>query len=190
MATRTPSSLSSLSRRMVASVSRMSTVSVTSMIRSVASRPDAPSASRTSSHQAVGLQLSHRDVHRDREPPTPPLPLLGLAARLVEHPPAHVDDEARLLEHRDEVGGGDDATRRVPPPEQCLDARHLHGLEVEHRLVHHEQLVARDRPAGPSRAPTGSGPPTASPARRPRSGPCRRLRPVQRDVRVAEQITG
>ena len=65
--------------------------------------------------ELVGLQLTHGDVHRHGEVVAEAVPRRGLAAGLGEHPLPDGDDHPGLLQHRDELGGTDDPTRRVAP---------------------------------------------------------------------------
>ena len=92
-------------------------------------------------NQPIGLQVPHGDVDRDAGPVSSLVPRPGLPAGLVEHPPADLDDEATLLEHRDEDVGRDRPLRGVLPSEQCLDALDLHPVEIEDRVVEQEELA-------------------------------------------------
>ena len=62
--------------------------------------------------QLVRFELTGRDVHRDIEPVAQGVPTRTLAAGLFEHPPADIDDHARVLEDGDEVVGLHDAADR------------------------------------------------------------------------------
>ena len=109
-----------------------------------------PAARERLAHVAdelVGLQLARGHVHRDAHRAAVRAPAGALAARLLQHPPADVDDQPRLLQQRDEVVGLHEAARTAVPADQRLDARGRHPLQVERRLVEQEELVALERAA-------------------------------------------
>ena len=74
--------------------------------------------------EMVAVELAGGDVDRHVHVALGELPLLRLAARLLDDPAADVDDELRLLEERDERVGLHDAAHRVVPAQQRLDAEH------------------------------------------------------------------
>ena len=69
-------------------------------------------------------------------------PACRLPARRLEDPSSDGDDEAGLLGDRDEPIGGDDAEARVLPAQQRLEADDGAVVQLDHRLVHHTQLIA------------------------------------------------
>ncbi len=74
-------------------------------------------------------------------------PLGALAAGLVQHPAADLDDQPGLLEQRHEVVGLHDPARRVQPADQGLHARGDHLAKVERGLVDDEELIFGERVA-------------------------------------------
>jgi hypothetical protein len=68
------------------------------------------------------------------------LPLRGLSQHLLQEPFAHRDDEAGLLEQRDELLRADHATRRILPAQQRLDADQASGPQRHDRLVVDREL--------------------------------------------------
>ena len=89
--------------------------------------------------------LVRRDVDGHREDVADRrvrLPAHSRTARLVERPLTDLADEAGLLGKRDEVAGGDEAARPVPPAQQRLDAHHATRGEVHERLVVQLELAS------------------------------------------------
>ena len=95
--------------------------------------------------QLVGLELTHGDVDRNACPTPPRLPARRLPARLVEYPPADVDDEAALFENRDEDIRRDGALGRVVPAQERLHALDLNPVQIEERVVEQAELVVLER---------------------------------------------
>ena len=73
------------------------------------------------------------------------LPHGVVAAHLVQHPRADVEDEARFLRERDELRRGDVAVTRQAPAQQRLGADDLAARQVDLGLVADEELVAVER---------------------------------------------
>ena len=69
------------------------------------------------------------------------LPGAGLADRLADHPLAQLDDHAARLGGGDELGGRQQAARRMAPSDQGLHAREVAVLELDDRLVVQLELV-------------------------------------------------
>ena len=96
-------------------------------------------------------ELARRDVERDRDAQALGLPRGRLAAALLDHPAPERLDQARVL------GGGDELQRRRPGRARVLPAQRAPRrpatravvLEVEHRLVVQDELLALDRAAQP-----------------------------------------
>ena len=65
-----------------------------------------------------------------------------MPARLAEHPKAQRDDGPRVLGDVDELERAEQATGRVVPADERLDAQRLLGLEVDDRLIVHDEFVA------------------------------------------------
>jgi hypothetical protein len=97
--------------------------------------------------ERIDVELPSRDVdgHVDRIPSLAPRG--ALAAGLVQDPPSDLDDQARLLEQRDEVVGLHDAPCRAVPANQSLHSGGAHVPQIERGLVHEEELVLRERAA-------------------------------------------
>src|SRR5947208_3258468 len=74
----------------------------------------------------------------------PPRPAGSVPAGPVQYPLADLGDHPGRLGHRDEVGRGDAAEYRMPPPQQRLRADRVALDEVEHRLVDEVQLAPGD----------------------------------------------
>ncbi len=72
---------------------------------------------------------------------TEPVPRDGLPAGLFEHPRPDGKDHPRVLKHRQEVLGVDDATHRVPPTQKRFDPPDTDAVEFEYRLVDEKELV-------------------------------------------------
>ena len=100
-------------------------------------------------HEAIGGELHRRHVDRHRHPREGVAPQGALTAGLVQHPAAHLVDDADLLGQGDESIRRDPAERRVVPAQQCLDAGEPEVREVDHGLVVElELLLARARRGG------------------------------------------
>ena len=119
------------------------------------------------------------------------LPLVKLPAGGAENPEADREDEARLLGHRDEGRGRDQAPLRVIPAQQGLEPGDPTGREHDDRLVVDLELAALDRPPQ-----VGLEPQPLHDARVHRliedDVPllAQRLGPIHRRVGVAEQVLG
>ncbi len=73
------------------------------------------------------------------------MPVRALPAGGVEHPAADLGDQATTLGQLDEDPGRDQATLRMAPAQQRLDAGDALGAQVDQRLIDEEQLVAAER---------------------------------------------
>src|SRR5207244_1092672 len=93
------------------------------------------------------VELMRGHVHRNTYAGPLISPRRGLAAGLSENPAADRHDQTNLLGHGDEAVREDDASRRVAPADQGLDADNLTALQVEYRLVEEEKLALLQRPA-------------------------------------------
>ena len=62
-----------------------------------------------------------------------------------EHEAPELDDQTGLLGSREELAGGEQATSRVRPPRQNLEAFDLTVCQPHHRLVVGDELLAFDR---------------------------------------------
>ena len=102
---RTPSSLIAISRRAVSSALRISVVSVISSVSE--RRLQAALRERVAhvGHELVGVELARRDVDGDADRVPGLAPGGALSAGLLQHPLADLDDQAGLLQQRDEVIG-------------------------------------------------------------------------------------
>jgi hypothetical protein len=69
------------------------------------------------------------------------------SAQAREHPLAHLDDEAALLEHVYELRRRHRPALGMIPAQQRLAAAGPHGAQVELRLVGERELPALERPA-------------------------------------------
>src|SRR5690348_7553938 len=91
-------------------------------------------------------ELPCREVHCNRQRPrAAALPLADVGARLAQHPFAHRDDEAAILEDRNELSGRDDAAGGMLPAQQRLGAAWPLALQLEFRLVEEPELAALER---------------------------------------------
>ena len=95
--------------------------------------------------QLVVVELASGDVDRDRERVPLRMPVRGLLAGLLEHPPSDRDDQPVLLGDRDEYVGGDDPASGVAPAQQRLDAGRALGAKIKDWLIDQKQLVALER---------------------------------------------
>ncbi|MNP07676.1 hypothetical protein D3C76_997110 [compost metagenome] len=75
------------------------------------------------------------------------MPLAHLLTGLAHHPGVDPGDQPRPLGHRDELRGRYQATLRMLPAHQRLDADQATSLEIVDRLVKHAQLVLLQGPA-------------------------------------------
>ena len=137
MAMRTPSARRACSRSRVASASRMAAVSVTSIVRARRRQPGGGERVAHVVDEAVLGELAGGDVdgHAAARRAPGAAPAGGVAARLAQHLPAHLEDERRVLDVRQE------ARRRQQPVLGVLPA--------------HERLDGR--PCGRRRAPRSAG---------------------------------
>ena len=138
----------------------------------------------------VGLvELAARDVDRD--------PQLGIdlaqrrevGEREREHAAAERHDQTRLLRERDELVGRDPPARRVIPSCERLDRPDPPGRDLDDRLVGRDDLVALDRAAEIIGKLVALAQRREHLSRELRVVPTPgRLRPVHRDVGVAQQV--
>jgi hypothetical protein len=63
----------------------------------------------------------------------------------VEHPEAELIDQAAVFRDRDEFRRRDHAAFRMPPPQQCLAARDIAVLDIDHRLIVNLHAAVGDR---------------------------------------------
>ncbi len=90
---------------------------------------------------AVG-ELPRGDVHRHlRYPHARLMPGLELAARLGDHPVAHIHHQPQFLDHRDEVARRHQPALRVAPAQQRLGASQTLAVAAELRLVIEDEFV-------------------------------------------------
>ena len=68
----------------------------------------------------------------------------SVPARLVQHPPAEVDDQPHLLGQRDELPGLDEPSRRVMPADECLQPGHAAVAQSHDRLEMQLELSRLD----------------------------------------------
>src|SRR5207248_10826217 len=111
-------------------------------------------------------------------------PLLALAQCLVEDVAREGVDQARLLGDGKELGGSEQAARRVPPADERLDARDGVRREVELRLVVEREVSARERLAQLGKEGQPRAPVLVTARRVELPAGLRRLRRVQRHVRL------
>ena len=76
-----------------------------------------------------------------------PCPVAQVGAHLGEHVHADVVDQVQGLGERDELGGRQQAERRVRPAHQRLEALRLPRFEVDDGLVEHRQAAGLERRA-------------------------------------------
>src|SRR5258707_1799762 len=97
----------------------------------------------------VGLpELERRDVDRNPQEGQPPLlPNARLPAGLANDPVADFQNQAALLGDRNEFSGQYQTAAWMMPPDQCFDAAHLAGRDVDLRLVVQLELTFRQRAA-------------------------------------------
>ena len=119
------------------------------------------------------------------------MPASRLVARLEEHPAPDLEDQLGLLEHRHEVVRSDDAAGRMLPAQQRLDAGDMHTREIEHRLVHQEELaVGEHAPQVHLELEPSKDLGLHLGREHSRAVAAVALGPVQRDVGVAQQLAG
>ncbi len=92
--------------------------------------------------RSIELTAGHVDADENIRTGAGIDPRARLAAGLLQHPGADRHDEAGLLGDRDEVHRRDHAAGRVVPTHQGLEARQIAGIEIDDRLIEHEQLFA------------------------------------------------
>ena len=141
MAIRTPSALS---RRRIETAREKSPISTPSVISSSSRDGAKPGLEQHRVHEAGEVavaELDRRQVDRDLQRLRPGG---GLAAGLAQHPFADRHDEPAFLGERDEGAGRDQATLRMLPARQRLEAGDL-AVDARLRLVVQHQLAALDR---------------------------------------------
>src|SRR5689334_1961651 len=95
---------------------------------------------------AAAAELPRRRVDRDTERRGRLLPPSGeLAQRLFDDPIADRNDEAALLQNRDERAWRNQASRRVTPAYERLDAMNAERAGVVNRLIVKDELVFCER---------------------------------------------
>ncbi len=95
--------------------------------------------------QVVTFERLWADVHGHASRRELVLPVLGLAARALEHPFEEALPQLDLVHERQEVGGLEQTAFRVHPPDQRLDAVDRARAQVDARLVVEDELVGGDR---------------------------------------------
>ena len=98
-------------------------------------------------HETVAAELARRDVHRDAHPRSGSMPLRGALHRLHQGPVAELLDKLGFLGNRDEQRRRDEATGRMLPAHQRLDADDGSAREIHLRLVMQLELLLRERRA-------------------------------------------
>src|SRR5437868_11106308 len=73
-------------------------------------------------------------------------PGLDLTDRLAHDPAADLDDQAALLQYRDEGSRGDQAFARMIPAQQRLGTDHSAVAEAHDRLVMQDEFAVVERP--------------------------------------------
>src|SRR4051794_25265204 len=92
-------------------------------------------------------QLHRREVDRNSRPHTGILPRSSLAARLIEHPCAQLDDHAASLGYRNELRWRYQTPLGVLPADQRLEPDHPAGGELNLWLVVKHELGRIECPA-------------------------------------------
>ncbi len=95
--------------------------------------------------QAEVEQVRGAEVDGDGQPETFVAPARTLAEGVVEHAQGQRAHQARLLGERQEGARAEQAELRVIPAHERLGAGDLAGLEIELRLVVHDDLTGLDR---------------------------------------------
>ena len=92
------------------------------------------------------LELSARNIDGQKHtgPRRAPGPAHRIDAGRAQYVEPHVDDQAGLLGHVDELTGHDQTAFRVLPAYERLGAGHLAAAKVDDRLEVHHELVAAD----------------------------------------------
>ncbi len=90
-------------------------------------------------------QRTRRDVDGHRDLESLFRPVLDLVQCLRENVPRQAVHQLAALHQGEEVGGLEQATRRVLPADQGLDPEQPAVAEGDLRLVVHDQLVGRQR---------------------------------------------
>ena len=139
----TPRSFTSRRRAHAATVSSSIVPSVSSRHSPSGRRPAALSALATVSRKSgsASCRADTFTVVRNDETRKCRDPLCGLTARLPKHPPAHVDDQPRLFELRNEVARHDDPERRMVPAQQGFDPDDRAVEGRDHRLIDETELL-------------------------------------------------
>src|SRR3954452_5338291 len=158
MASRSPRSCSSAITRCVRSGSVIAADSVTSISTFAASRPCVSSSDDSCCTSAVCQSTGGRLTAISTSMPTACQALacanadeitqfeIGWIMPRRSAGGMKLPGAAQTLGERDEVARRDQTALRVVPADERLDADHAAGLQVEHRLVVEDELVAADRP--------------------------------------------
>lgn len=117
------------------------------------------------------------------------VPLLRLSTGLLEHPPAEIVDQAGLLGEGYELRRGHHTTLRMIPSRQSLEADDLAAIEQHLRLIVDREFVALDcvpEITLQTQALAGRG--IHLQVEHPVTDRASSLRPVHRDIRIAQEI--
>ena len=95
----------------------------------------------------VALELDHRDVDREAEIGVAQGGTGDIGAGTVDHPPAELDNGARLLGEADEASGRQEALFRMVPADQRFDRGRPPLDQVDPRLIVQFELVPLDPPS-------------------------------------------